>query len=426
MKIFITGACGFIGSHITSSLINDGHNIICAVRDIMKAKLMFPSSTIYYCNFNTDSDKSIWINRLKGVDLVINVVGILQTNKKDNAKIIHELSTISLFDACIEQKIKKIIHISALGIDKTNTEYSKTKLAADKYLQKLNIDWIILRPSLIYASNSFGGTSLLRVLFVLPIIPLIGNGFQKFQPIHITDLVKTISFFINKKNSTKQVLDIIGPETLILRDILIKLRSWLNLKPTKTISIPKIIIKFFCKLGDLFNASTINSTAFKMLSTDNISKSNKFFRYTKIKPKKFDFALEIYPSSIQSVWHAKLYLFKSIAKYILAFFWLYSGILPFFQHEQTIIIIKQILRSNYLSSIVFYSSCFVDIIIGITLLFRYKTHIIYIGQIIIISIYTCILTIFLPKLWLEPLGPIIKNIPIILLLSILLSVERDK
>ncbi|WP_162298328.1 DoxX-like family protein [Candidatus Aquarickettsia rohweri] len=150
-----------------------------------------------------------------------------------------------------------------------------------------------------------------------------------------------------------------------------------------------------------------------MLSTDNISKSNKFFRYIKIKPKKFDFALEIYPSSIQSVWHAKLYLFKSIAKYILAFFWLYSGILPFFQHEQTIIIIKQILRSNYLSSIVFYSSCFVDIIIGITLLFRYKTHIIYIGQIIIISIYTCILTIFLPKLWLEPLGPIIKNIPII-------------
>ncbi len=77
MKIFITGACGFIGSHITSSLINDGHNIICAVRDIMKAKLMFPSSTIYYCNFNTDSDKSIWVNRLKGVDLVINVVGIL-------------------------------------------------------------------------------------------------------------------------------------------------------------------------------------------------------------------------------------------------------------------------------------------------------------------------------------------------------------
>ena len=54
---------------------------------------MFPSSEIFYCNFNTDTNKTMWINRLKGVDVVINVVGILQTNKKNNAKNIHELAT---------------------------------------------------------------------------------------------------------------------------------------------------------------------------------------------------------------------------------------------------------------------------------------------------------------------------------------------
>ena len=47
---------------------------------------MFPSSKVDYCDFNTDDSKEIWINRLKGVDLVINIVGILQTNKKDSAK----------------------------------------------------------------------------------------------------------------------------------------------------------------------------------------------------------------------------------------------------------------------------------------------------------------------------------------------------
>ncbi|WHA05575.1 SDR family oxidoreductase [Candidatus Bandiella numerosa] len=426
MKIFITGANGFIGAYITSSLINDGHDIICAVRDTVRAKSMFPSSKVDYCDFNTDDSKEIWINRLKGVDLVINIVGILQTNKKDSAKKIHELSTISLFEACVVQKVKKIIHISALGINKTDTEYSKTKLAADNYLQHLDIDWIVLRPSLIYASNSFGGTSLLRALSILPIIPFIGDGLQKFQPVHITDLVKTISFFINKTSPTKEIFDIIGPETLTLKDILIKLRSWLNFKPTKTISIPMVIIKFLCRLGDLFNASTINSTAFKMLCTDNISKSNRYFKYTNIKPKKFDVALEIYPSSIQSVWHAKLYLLKSITRYILAFFWLYSGILPFFQYEHTITIIKHIFSNNTLASFIFYSSCFMDILIGIALLFRYKTYVIYLSQIIIISLYTCVLTIYLPTLWLDPLGPLVKNIPIIFLLLILLSIERDK
>jgi nucleoside-diphosphate-sugar epimerase len=140
MKIIITGACGFIGAHITSSLIKDGYNVVCAARDTIKAQLMFPSSEIFYCSFNTDTNKTMWINRLKGVDVVINVVGILQTNKKNNAKNIHELATKSLFDACIENKVKKVIHISALGIKESDTEYAKTKLAADNYLQHLNID----------------------------------------------------------------------------------------------------------------------------------------------------------------------------------------------------------------------------------------------------------------------------------------------
>ena len=66
MKIFITGANGFIESHITSSLINDGNDIVCAVRDTVRAKLMFPSSKVDYCNFNTDDSKEIWMKRLKG------------------------------------------------------------------------------------------------------------------------------------------------------------------------------------------------------------------------------------------------------------------------------------------------------------------------------------------------------------------------
>ena len=426
MKIIITGACGFIGAHITSSLIKDGYNVICAIRDTIKAQLMFPSSEVCYCDFNTDTNKTMWINRLKGVDVVINVVGVLQTSRKDNAKNIHELATKSLFDACVENKVKKVIHISALGIKESDTEYAKTKLAADSYLQDLNIDWIILRPSLVYASNSFGGTSLLRALSVLPIIPLIDNGLQKFQPIHIKDLVKTISFFLEKSSQTKEIFDIVSPEILSLKDILLRLRCWFNLKPTKLVSIPKCIIKFFCKLGDIFNVSTVNSTSFNMLEIDNISKSKKFLSYTKIKPIKFSLALEMEPATIQSFWHAKFYLLKAFARFILAFFWLYSGILPFFNYEQTMEIINVICTNNLLSSIIFYGSCFTDILIGFALLFRYKMITMYRIQTIIISLYTCILTIFLPHLWLEPLGSLTKNIPILLLMLLLLSVERDK
>ncbi|MGN7619617.1 NAD-dependent epimerase/dehydratase family protein [Rickettsia amblyommatis] len=86
--------------------------------------------------------------------------------------------------------------------DEKNTAYAFTKKAAEEYLQKLeNIDWIILQPSLVYASGCYGGTSLFRALATLPyFIPLIGDGLQQFQPMHIDDLTKVIIHCIERKN----------------------------------------------------------------------------------------------------------------------------------------------------------------------------------------------------------------------------------
>ena len=109
-----------------------------------------------------------------------------------------------------------------------------------------------------------------------------------------------------------------------------------------------------------------------MLEIDNISKSKKFSNYTKIKPIKFSQALEMEPATIQSFWHAKLYLLKAFARFVLAFFWLYSGIIPLFNRGQTMEILNMICTNNLLVSIIFYGSCFADALIGFALLFRYK------------------------------------------------------
>src|SRR5206468_10482328 len=63
------------------------------------------------------------------------------------------------------------------------TEYALTKHAAEQSLKALDLDWVILRPSLVYAEGSHGGTSLLRALAAFPWITFLpGNGEQPFQP----------------------------------------------------------------------------------------------------------------------------------------------------------------------------------------------------------------------------------------------------
>ncbi|MFV9901740.1 MAG: oxidoreductase, partial [Rickettsia conorii subsp. raoultii] len=119
--------------------------------------------------------------------------------------------------------VQRIIHISALGIDdEKNTAYALTKKAAEAYLQKLeNIDWVILQPSLVYASGCYGGTSLFRALATLPyFIPLIGDGLQYFQSIHIDDLTKVIIHCIEREGKIHTLLKIVGPDIVTMKDIL--------------------------------------------------------------------------------------------------------------------------------------------------------------------------------------------------------------
>ncbi|WP_395477706.1 NAD(P)H-binding protein [Rickettsia endosymbiont of Pantilius tunicatus] len=141
-----------------------------------------------HCDFNTALSPQDWINKLEKIDIVINASGVLTSSRANNIENVHVNGPKALFKACTITNVKRIIHISALGIDdEKNTAYALTKKVTERYLQKLeNIDWVVLQPSLIYANGCYGGTSLFRALATLPyFIPLIGEGLQQFQPIHI-------------------------------------------------------------------------------------------------------------------------------------------------------------------------------------------------------------------------------------------------
>ena len=253
LRIFITGANGFIGSYITARLLKDGHEVICAVRDVEATKLKFPSTQVIHFDFNDVNSQNLTYH-LNDIDIVINVAGLLQSSGKNKIDNVHVNGPKILFDACVKAGVRRIIHISALGIDNENTtEYALTKKLADNYLKTIeNIDWVILQPSLVYASGCYGGTSLFRALATLPyFIPLVGDGLQQFQPIHMDDLTAVVAHCVKREGVIKRLLKIVGPQIVTTKELLIGFRSWLGLKSAKLIKIPLIFIKLGAKIGDL-------------------------------------------------------------------------------------------------------------------------------------------------------------------------------
>lgn len=328
MRVLLLGATGFLGRHIGAHLLERNFEVVAGVRDVASVLRRFPGLETIHLDLNTLLTPADWLPHLRGLDAVVNCAGILQSSPGQSAAAIHAAAPMALFEACVLAKVARVIQISAVSADAAaGTEYARTKRAADDYLRGLDLGWTVLRPSLVYAQGSFGGTSALRGLAGLPFITLIpGDGGQEFQPIHAQDVAETVARCLENAELARCTLDPVGPETLTLRDIVVRLRRWLDLPPARVAPIPMPVVRLAARVGDLLGRGPLRSTAIDQLIYGNISDPETFAARIGFTPRYLDDALRFSPSHVQDRWHARLYALRPGLTIALAVLWLGSGL----------------------------------------------------------------------------------------------------
>lgn len=429
-NVFIIGASGFIGSHIVSYLLLKGYRVRCAVRDTEAFRLKFHGVEVVQCDFNRAVSLIQWQQYLKDVDVVINAAGVLDTSSTNRIENVHMHGPQLMLQAAVQTKVTRIVHISALGIEaEYDTLYASTKKQFEEYCaEQSQIDWVILKPSLVYANNCYGGTSLLRGLATLPyVIPLIGDGDQIFQPIHMDDLVSIIEYCVSYKGTIRNTYPVVGPDSLPVREILVMLRNWMGLPKAPFLKIPKILIKALVKVGDYLGAGPLSSTSYKMIQHPNIGDGNPIINFTGINPRSFANGLNSTVTTIQSLWHARFYLIEPIIRIILGLFWIYTGVITLFFIPLQVIEQLSVVGIPAPISVWLVRSCSViDILVGMAACSSIYARQSYMLQSLLVLTYTMALTYIIPTLWFDPLGSVSKNIPVLLLLGILLLLRKGR
>ena len=165
MNVLLTGASGFIGSHLARALRAAEYVVIESRRDLDAR------TAAVQADFTRDLSAREWLPKLRGVDVVINAVGILREHGNQTFERIHKRAPQALFAACVAAGVRRVIQISALGADLGVTRYFVSKRAADDYLATLPLDWTIVRPAMVFGP---GGSSarLFERLAHMPVVPL--------------------------------------------------------------------------------------------------------------------------------------------------------------------------------------------------------------------------------------------------------------
>jgi uncharacterized protein YbjT (DUF2867 family) len=210
MNILLTGAGGFLGRHIAGALGKVGHKVL-------------PVSRRHGVDFSHMQTEADWSGLLRGVDAVINCVGIIAETRTQKFAALHTHAPIALFRACATANVRKVVQMSALGADDTAfSAYHLSKRAADDCLRGLDVDGFVLRPSLVYGPGGQSAAVFMRVA-AWPLIPVLGDGQQMLQPVHISDVVAAVLRSL-ETDAAPQTLDIVGPQCIAFAEWLQTMR----------------------------------------------------------------------------------------------------------------------------------------------------------------------------------------------------------
>lgn len=287
--ILVTGATGFVGQNLLKQLVNERIKVRCLVRDKNKIS---ESSEVEIIQGDI-SDKFILYKATQNVGIIVHLAAVIKSSDHEEFMNVNVKGAESLLEAGIKNKVNKIIYISSLdaALDRTNI-YGKTKAIGEGIVKKSNMDYIILRPALIYGKGSKDIGMLAKFIKKYPFMPVVGSGEGKLQPVYIDDICNIIIKLI-KSDIRNKTYYIAGEQKITLNGLIDKIAGKFSKKVIK-IHIPLWLLWLPLKLyGVIIKNSQINYESLSLLNQDktcNIDEIKKDFNF---KPVSLDDGLKL-------------------------------------------------------------------------------------------------------------------------------------
>lgn len=430
MRVLLTGATGLIGSAVLARLRGEGHEVVAVARSGAAAVRLPEAASCVALDIASATSAADWLPHLAGIDAVVNCAGVLQDSPRDSTAGVHVDGTAALFAACEQAGVRRVVQLSALGVDRAgaSTAFARTKLAGDQALMARNLEWVVLRPSVVVGRAAYGGSALFRGLAALPIMPQVADA-GPLQVVQLDDLVRTVLFFLRPEAPTRVALEIAGPERLSLEDVLTTYRRWLGRGEARFVKVPAWMAHAAFRLGDLAGLlgwrPPLRSTTRLELMHGAVGDPAPWMRLTGIAPRTLAAALAAEPASVQEQWFARLYFLKPLALAALALYWIVTGLValgPGWADAAGLIHEAGFGAAGALAAL----GALADIAIGVAIAVRHTARPSLYAALALSVAYLVLGTLLLPWLWADPLGPLMKVLPIMVLNLVALAILDDR
>ncbi|HEY2389697.1 MAG TPA: complex I NDUFA9 subunit family protein [Candidatus Angelobacter sp.] len=242
MKVFLTGATGFVGKNMLRRLLAESHSVRALVRDPQKANIPAQEKVELVAG---DVVEGTGLDQgMQGCDAVIHLVGIIIETGKNTFDHVHHIGTRNVVEAAKRTGIKRFIQMSALGARADGpAAYQVTKWKGEEEVRRSGIPYCILRPSLIFGEGDGFVTQMMETMRSAPLFrPVPGDGNPKFRPIFIDDVTACFANALTAEAATGHTIEIGGADELTLNAVLAEIAQCAGVrKPAIHIPMPLML-----------------------------------------------------------------------------------------------------------------------------------------------------------------------------------------
>ncbi len=225
--VLVTGASGFVGSHLLPELLGAGHRVVALVRSPASGEKVTrrlgagPAANVELRTGDVDRPATLPA-ALVGVDAVVHLVALPRDRSGGRQLLAVNLEgTRNLVAAMQASGVRRLVHLGAMGVeDREELHYAKSKARAERVVRESGLDWTILKPSLLFGPGDGFFNIVADLVRLSPgVVPVPGDGKSRFQPLHVADLALCLRLALERPTTAGSAFELGGPRTWTYREI---------------------------------------------------------------------------------------------------------------------------------------------------------------------------------------------------------------
>ncbi|HEX5827321.1 MAG TPA: complex I NDUFA9 subunit family protein [Candidatus Limnocylindrales bacterium] len=248
--ILVTGANGFVGSHVVPALIDAGHQVLALVRGDAGAQEVTrrlsaaqrPSVTIRTGDVTRPETLAA---ALEGADAIVHLVAIPRDwDGGASLRLVNTEGTRNVLKAATDAGVRRFVHLGALGVaDEPDLHYGSSKAKGMALVRESGLDWTILSPSLLFGPRDGFFNILADLVRMSPgVVPITGKGDARFQPLAISDLARAVVQSLADDGTVGRELLLGGPRYWTYREIVQEVLAGMG-KKRALVPMPVVLIR---------------------------------------------------------------------------------------------------------------------------------------------------------------------------------------